>query len=195
MAIKWLPVTFCYIHSWVLCSEKLPPAGDGSKYRDLQLENMQRVRDLRIPSPKWCVFIKFLPLELRELWRGWENIVSSVETEDISEAVPSRYNRASAHGNIQRLWQHATAWADPSQKGSQHREVEWTPAPVCNPEAISNWWPLLNCFSPMALWAAPGLSADGQHKTNIMVLFFFPERGLRRCASGHCVFNWNTLFL
>jgi hypothetical protein len=33
-------------------SEKLPPAVDGNKHRDPQLDNVQRLRDLEALSPK-----------------------------------------------------------------------------------------------------------------------------------------------
>ena len=35
-------------------SERLPPAADGSRYRDPQLDNVQRVRDLGTVGPTWA---------------------------------------------------------------------------------------------------------------------------------------------
>jgi hypothetical protein len=46
-----------------------PPTVDGSKYRDLQLDNVQRVSDLETFSPKWDVSIKSCPSDLRKLWK------------------------------------------------------------------------------------------------------------------------------
>ena len=46
-------------------SKKLPTV-HGNKFRDIQMSNVQRVRHLRIPSPKWDVSIKSLPLRLRK---------------------------------------------------------------------------------------------------------------------------------
>lgn len=42
-------------------SEKLPSAVDGNSYRDPQLDSVERERDFGISSPKWDVFITFLP--------------------------------------------------------------------------------------------------------------------------------------
>ena len=49
-----------------LSAEELPPAGDGSKYRDPQPDIMQRMRDLRTLHPKGDFSIKSLSSELRE---------------------------------------------------------------------------------------------------------------------------------
>ena len=73
--IEWLLMTFCWTHEDCLdqpSSEKLPPAAEVNKYRDPQLDTMQRVRDPGILSPKCDVFIKFLPSELWEpcRWGG-----------------------------------------------------------------------------------------------------------------------------
>jgi hypothetical protein len=62
VTIKWILMIFCYIHSLIQPSpQRLPPAEDGSKYRDSQADIMQRVRDLRIHSSKWDISIKSLP--------------------------------------------------------------------------------------------------------------------------------------
>ena len=55
------------LHEADLClvlrsSEKLPPAIDGSKYRDPEPDITQRVRDLVALSPKRDISIKSLPL-------------------------------------------------------------------------------------------------------------------------------------
>lgn len=51
--------------SHLASSEKPPHAANGNKYRDPQPDILQRVRELVI-SPKWYVFIKSLPSELRD---------------------------------------------------------------------------------------------------------------------------------
>lgn len=48
-------------------SEKLPPAGDGNKYRDPEPESVLRARDLGTPLSKCDDFHKSLPSGLREL--------------------------------------------------------------------------------------------------------------------------------
>ena len=42
-------------------SEKLLPAADGNRYRDLQSDLKQRMKDLGALSPEWNVSIKPLP--------------------------------------------------------------------------------------------------------------------------------------
>jgi hypothetical protein len=61
-------------------SEKLPPAGDGNKYRDPQLDNEQRVRVRGKLSTKWDVTIISIPSGLREpCRRGDRKIVRARE--------------------------------------------------------------------------------------------------------------------
>lgn len=71
LAIKWLPHSAILLHlclSWP-SSETFPPALYGNKYRDPQLDNMQKVKDFRSLSFKRDVFIKSFPLGLRTLWK------------------------------------------------------------------------------------------------------------------------------
>jgi hypothetical protein len=44
-------------------------AADGNKYKHPQTENLEKLRDLGMVSPKWYVSIKFLPLRFRKLYR------------------------------------------------------------------------------------------------------------------------------
>lgn len=61
-------------------SEKLPLTVDGNKYRDPQLDNLQRKRGFGTPRPKWNVVIKPLPSGLMELCgRGDGKIVGARE--------------------------------------------------------------------------------------------------------------------
>ena len=49
-----------------LSLEKLPPAADGSKYRDPQPDIIQILRDFATLSRRWDIAIKSLPAELGE---------------------------------------------------------------------------------------------------------------------------------
>lgn len=51
--------------------EKLPPAGGGNKYRDQQLENMQKVRGLGTLCSKWDVSIKAFPEGTGGIGKSW----------------------------------------------------------------------------------------------------------------------------
>lgn len=61
-----------------LSSEKLPLAGDGNRNRNLQLNNMRRMKDLRSLSPTWDVSIKSHPSGLQALCRRGEKIVRAI---------------------------------------------------------------------------------------------------------------------
>ena len=75
------------------------------RYRDPQLASVQSVRDLGKLNPKWVVFIKSLPLGVRE--------------EEEVESLYDAYRMVDTEGNCfqtqqdlciqepQRLWQHA----------------------------------------------------------------------------------------
>lgn len=49
----------CLVHP---SSETLPPEANGSKYRDTQPDNMQKMKDLATLSPKWDIPIKYYPI-------------------------------------------------------------------------------------------------------------------------------------
>lgn len=51
---------------------------DGIKYRDLQLDNVQKVRDLGIFGLTWDVYINFLSLNLRQFCRREEGKIVSI---------------------------------------------------------------------------------------------------------------------
>lgn len=52
-------------------SKKLPSAVDGKKHRDLQLDNVQSVRERETLSPTCDVFIKTFLSGLRALYVRW----------------------------------------------------------------------------------------------------------------------------
>ena len=85
----------------------LSPA-DGSKYRDQQPDSMQRVRNLRILSPKRDVSIKSAPSGFRELYRRVGKTGRSRWVEDTKESMLFRYNRDGTLMNFLRLRQ--CAW-------------------------------------------------------------------------------------
>ena len=62
-AIKWILMTFYYSIDQCLAqpsSETLAPAVEGNKYRDSQLDSVQRVRDLGTLGHKWDGSLKSL---------------------------------------------------------------------------------------------------------------------------------------
>lgn len=58
-----MPIDHCLTQP---SSEMLPPAVEGNKYRDPQLDSVQSIKNLGKLSPKWIVFIKSLLLGFRE---------------------------------------------------------------------------------------------------------------------------------
>ena len=109
--------------------------GDGNEHRDPQW-SMCRVRDFRVLSPRWDVFTQVLPLNLRDLSRGWgmKTVRETDRLDDFNETASyTCVNRTVTHRNAQRLWQHAQVQA---RQGLRSERVKWTRS---NQEAICNW--------------------------------------------------------
>lgn len=116
---KWLLISLCYTHRSVPAqpaSDMLTPlATEGNKYRDLQTDITQRVRDLGTLGPKWDVSIKSLPLALgnpmkEEAERMWEpGHKGGQETEALSidwaKLIGTPRDWRSTHGACMRLHQ------------------------------------------------------------------------------------------
>lgn len=106
-------MAFCYAHRYTPCSamlidlclalpssEKLPPAADGNKYRDLWLKNMQRVKDLGILS----ISTKPHPTGFREPYRRKaERLQEPLGMEDPKDKRPSQHSRMNACMNSETL--------------------------------------------------------------------------------------------
>lgn len=92
----------------------------GNKYRDTQLDDVQRVRDLRARSPKLGVSIKSSTLGTREhCGRDKERVQEPEWMEHTSKIRPSRDSRNNVHRSSERLWQCAQICTGLSQVGSQ----------------------------------------------------------------------------
>ena len=94
----------CLAHPYL---EKLLPVIDGNKYRDSQLDNMHRVRDLGVPSTEWDVSIKLLLVGLRELCRGGCGKISRASEDGLHHGNCLSDPVGLMHTGIYRVWQHA----------------------------------------------------------------------------------------
>ena len=78
---------------------------------------MFRKRDFGAFSPKWDVFIKFFPSELKELYikEDAERFEEPEVMDGTKEILSSRYNKTNTHISSQRLG----AWGGPTQVQSR----------------------------------------------------------------------------
>lgn len=100
-------MTFCYPHNQCLVqpsSEKLTCSKWEKRYRDVHLDNVQRIKDLQTSNPKWDVSIKPFPSGLRECCgREGGRMLERVGMDAIKETRPSRHSRTDTYIISQRL--------------------------------------------------------------------------------------------
>lgn len=70
--------------------EKLPPSTDGNKYKNSQLDNIQRAKDFETLHPKWEAFIKSLSSGLSEPAKERELVLELEEMEDTNKRRSSQ---------------------------------------------------------------------------------------------------------